>query len=89
MSDTKVYLLDGGTLVDKDWFYPDESAGETELTRTLGVDSVDMRKIVERARETIHASIDKGDGSTLELDFDVAGADQALDKLLGDCKSER
>jgi hypothetical protein len=81
--------LDGGTTVDKDWFYPDESRGETELTRTLGVDSVDMLKIVERARKTIRASIDKGDGSSLELDFDVAGADQALGKLLGDCKSER
>lgn len=80
--------IDAAT-ADKDWFYPDESKGETELTRTVGVDSVDMLKIVRRGQKTLRATIDKGDGSTLELGFDIAGADQALGKLLADCKSER
>ena len=50
--------IDASTNVDKDWFYPDESKGETELTRTGGVDSVDMLKIVRRGECIAHLSKD-------------------------------
>lgn len=79
--------IDASTNVDKDWFYPDESKGESELTRTGGVDSVDMLKIVRRGHKSLRASIDKGDGSTLDLTFDISGADAALNRLMADCKS--
>jgi hypothetical protein len=81
------YQVDNGASITKDWFYPDETKNETEITKTIGVDSFDVLNAVKKGKRTVRVVIAKTDGKTLDLAFDIAGGDAALAKLVADCKS--
>ncbi len=81
------YQVDGGAAITKDWFYPDETKNETEISKTIGVDSFDVLNAVRKGKKTVRVQALKTDGKNLELSFEIGGADAALAKLVADCKS--
>ena len=81
------YQVDGSAAITKDWFYPDESKGEEMISKIPGVDSFDVINAVRKGTKSVRVQAGRADGKALELQFDIAGADAALNKLIADCKS--
>jgi hypothetical protein len=81
------YQVDSAASVTKDWFYPDESKGEEMISKIPGVDSFDVVNAVRKGKKSVRVQAGRADGKTLELQFDIAGADAAVARLIADCKS--
>lgn len=79
--------VDSAPALNNDWFYPDETKGETEVQRSPGIDSFDVLAAVRKGVKTVKVRTTKADGKPLEFSFDIKGAKEALNKLVADCKS--
>jgi hypothetical protein len=79
--------VDAAPALNNDWFYPDENKGETEVTRSPGIDSFDILNAVRKGTKTVKVRTAKSDGKPVELSFDIRGAKEALNKLVADGKS--
>jgi hypothetical protein len=79
--------VDNAPALNNDWFYPDETKGETEVQRSPGIDSFDVLAAVRKGAKTLKVRTTKSDAKPLEFSFDIRGAKEALNKLVADCKS--